>query len=442
MAYSDDISNLGADHHWKFDGDSTDTLGSVTSTDTSMLYTGSAIAKDASNSAKMNQRACQVSLASTVTINNGAHARKAVAGWFMVSAKELPTCTIYSEGNATTNFMILIFPGNSVMLQIRDSSNFQIQVYSDIALEADRAYHLGGILEGSGYGNEVRFYIDGVEQTDAEPSDRQPDDASLAVRTGAYFGDASSTGPNGVNLTMDSPGDNRTAEQVIDAFFQHWCAWGDEADAVLTETEIRETLFERGALAEETITGQADAGAAQSAFEAVIPTTTVLPNETCSAEFDDLTTPADFTIYLDDITFDDLTSIHIRNNSTAYTLTIINQNGSNCSKVSAPFGGDIEVFTEVTVQVTVRSASDLSLITGAMVLLEADTGGDLPAGTDIIKTTTSAGVVSVDFNYSADQPVTGVVRKGSASAFYQEGIITGTITENGLDLTVLLVEDE
>lgn len=440
MAYSDDITNLGADHHWKFDGNSNDAIGSVVATDTGMAYTGTAITEDATNSALMDARADRVSLASTTTINNAAHARKAVCGWFMVDAKELPTCTIYSEGNATTNFMILIFPGNSIMIQNRSSTSFQIQIYSDVALAADRVYHLCGIFEGNGYGNELRFYIDGVEQLAADPTDRQPDSASLAIRTGAYFGDAATTGPNGVNLTMDSPGDNRTAEQVINAYFQHWAAWGDEADAVLTETEVRETLFERGALADVTISTGTES-AMQTALD--VYSSTTRSDAALCIEVEAVSGGGDFTLDIEDIIFNSLASCHVRYNGTADTLTLRNTSGSNCSITSAPFGGSIDLFTEVTVQVTVKSASDSTAVSGARVLLEADTGGDLSEGTDIISGTTDVnGIISVDFDYSSDQPVVGWVRKGSSSIYYKQGEISSTIVEEGLDITILLVEDE
>jgi hypothetical protein len=441
MAYSSDISSLGADHHWKFDGNSNDAIGSVTATDTGMAYTGSPIAEDATNSALMNARGDRVSLANTTTISNSIQARKAVCGWFMVDAKELPSCRIYGEGNNTTTFQFIIFPGNSIMLEIRDDTNFQVQIYSDIAVANSRAYHLCGILEGSGYGNEVRFYIDGVEQTAADPSDRQPDDASLAARNPAEFGDPAGTvGINGVALLMQSPGDNRTDEQVINAYYQHWAAWGDKADAVLTDTEVRETLFERGALADVTISSGTES-AMQTALDAYADT--VRGDAPLCIEVEAVSGGGDFTLDLDNITFNALASCHVRYNGTADTLTLRNTNGSDCSIVSAPFGGTIEVFTEVVVKVTVKSASDLSVVVGARVLLEADTGGDLTAGTDIISAETNAsGIATVDFDYSSNQPVVGVVRKGSSSTYFQEGTITGTITEDGFDLTILLVEDE
>lgn len=441
MAYSQDITALGADHHWKFDGDSVDAIGAVTRTDTGMDYTASPIAEDATYSARMDARGDRVSLTNTTTISNSAQARKAVCGWFMLDAKELPHCRIYGEGDNTTTFQFLVFAGNSVLFEVRDGATWQVQIYSDVVLAPNRAYHLCGILEGSAYGNEVRFYIDGVEQLSASPPDREPDDASLAIRNPAEFGDPAGTvGVDGTALVMQSPGDNRTTEQIINAYYQHWAAWGDEADAVLTETEVREELFEKGALADVTISTDTEANM-QTALDAYSSTTR--SDAPLCIEVEAVFGGGDFTLDVDDITFDDLASCHIRYNGTADTLTLRNTNGSNCSIVASPFGGSVEVFTEVTVQVTAKSASDFSVIQGAMVLLEADTGGPLTEGDDIIKTTTNAsGIASVDFDYLRDQPVVGVIRQGTVSTYFKEGTISGTITEDGLDLTVLLVEDE
>lgn len=441
MAYSTDISGLGADHHWKFDGDSVDAIGSVVRTDTGMDFTGSPIAKDATYSAKMNSRTDSVALTNTTTISNSSQARKAVCGWFMVSAKELPSCRIYGEGGTTTNFQFIIFPGNSIMLEVRNSTNFQVQIYSDVSLEADRAYHFCAVFEGNGYSNEVRFWIDGVEQTSADPSNRQPNVATLPARNPAEFGNPAGTvGINGVNLVMNSPGDNRSTEQIVSAYFQHWAAWGDKANAVLTNTEVRETLFERGALADVTISSNTQSNM-QTALNAYSLTTR--DNAPLCIEIENVSGGGDFTLDVDNITFNSLASCHIRYNGTADTLTLRNINGSNCSITAAPFGGTIKLFTEVDVTVTVKSASDFSVISGARVLLEADIGGDLSVGTYIISGNTNAsGVITTTFYYSSDQPVVGKVRKGSTSIYYKQGSILTTITENGLDIVVLLVEDD
>lgn len=439
MAYSDDISTLGADHHWKFDGNSNDAIGSANGTDTTITHTASAIAEDATNAMTMDSRTDSVAIPTTTTINNSAQARKAVGGWFMVDDVELPTCQIYREGDATTYWQFVIFPGNSVMLEVRDGATWQVQVYSDIALAADRAYHLCGKLEGNAYGNEVVFWIDGVEQTAATPTDRQPDDASLASRAVPYFGNGGTAGINGTTFVMDSPGDNRTTEQVITATYQHWFAFGDEADAQLTDTEVRETLFERGALADVTISTGTEA-AMQTALDAYADT--LRGNAPCCIEVEAVTGGGDFTLDLDNITFSPLASIHVRYNGTTDTLTLRNTNGADCSITAAPFGGTVNVVTEVTVKVTAKNASTFANIQSARVLLEADSGGPLSAGTDIIDTTTDVnGEASVTFDYSSSQPVTGKIRKGSSPS-YKQGVLSGAISALGYDQTLLLVPDE
>ena len=443
MAYSDDILNLGADHHWSFDGNSNDGIGLANGTDTSITYTASPIALDATNSAEMNGRGDRISIPTTTTINNSAQARKAVAGWFMVDDVELPFCRIYGEGNNTTNFQFLLFAGNSVAVEMGEGATFQLQIYSDIALAANRAYQLCAVFEGNGHGNEGRFYIDGVEQLAADPSNRQPNDADLGSRGVAEFGDPAGTvGLNGVALLMNSPGDNVATNQVISGFYQHWCAWGDEVDAVLTDTDIRETLFERGALAESTIATNTEANM-QTALNAVAQTAVDAP---CVIEIEAVTGGGDFTLDLNGQDFDPLASIHIRYNGTADTLTIVDDGttGIDASKLSAPFGGSIQLRTSTTVRVTALDASNTSTtIENARLLLEAAAGGPLAVGTDILTgLTNSSGVIEdTNFLYESDQPVIGTLRKGSSAPYYKTAAVTGTIAQTGLDLTVLMVGD-
>ncbi len=168
----------------------------------------------------------------------------------------------------------------------------------------------------------------------------------------------------------------------------------------------------------------------------------------------------------------------------------------------------------VSVTVTAKDADTLAAIEGARVLMEADTGGPLPAnatvtitrsgatasvahsshgmsegqtiiirganqdeynGTYIISnvttnaydytvsgspatpatgTVTSTAVIlsgltgsngkvtTSSFEYSASQPVTGKIRKGSAATYYKTSTIVGTITATGLDTTVLMIADQ
>lgn len=108
-----------------------------------------------------------------------------------------------------------------------------------------------------------------------------------------------------------------------------------------------------------------------------------------------------------------------------------------------PNGGTIVFVQQVTVQVTVIDAETFDEITGVRVLLEADSGGPLSLGADILTgTTDGSGIISTSFDYISDQPVTGRARKGSSTIFYKTASIGGVITSDGYSLTVLMVPDE
>lgn len=429
MAYSTDISNLNADHHWKFDGNSNDAIGSANGTDTSVLYTGSAIAEDATNCMSSNAVGDRVSIPTTTDINNSAQTRKAVAGWFAVTAIQNPPKNIYGEGDATQAFRMILGWGNYLMFEVDDPS-FTIQIFGDTPLEINRPYHLCMIFEGNGYGNEVRAYLDGVEQTNADPSDREPDAATLTARSVAEFGDPAGTvAVGGTAVILICP---------INGQWQHWATW-DGADAVLTDTEVREELFEKGALPDVTISSGTES-AMQTSLDAYADTER--SDAPLCIRVEAVTGGGDFELELDNITFDPLASIHVQYTGTD-TLTLINTNGANCSIVSTPNGGTVTLKTRTTLTITVKDVTDSSNIESARVYIEADSGGDLTAGTEIMNTTTNAsGVATVSFDYTSNQPIVGRVRKGTSTPLYKSGAVTGPITSAGLTQTILLIPDE
>ena len=97
----------------------------------------------------------------------------------------------------------------------------------------------------------------------------------------------------------------------------------------------------------------------------------------------------------------------------------------------------------VPVKITALDVYDSTPIHGAMVLLETDTGGPAPSGEEIIKALTGAdgSITNDQYLFSADQPVTGRIRKASAPPFYKTAKISGTITANGLDLKIFMIRD-
>ena len=402
MAYRDDISNLGADHHWDFDGDSTDQIGAVNGTDTSVLYSSAAIAEDASVCMETNAFTDQVSLPTTTDINNSAQARKAVCGWFMPTDFQPHPVLIYSEGIYSLCFSFVLAFGNQVMLEIVEQPDINVQVFGP-SLQPNRAYHLCGIFEGNGYGNELRFYVDGVKQTSAEPSDAAPDTANLDARAVGRFGDTTGTIGVGSGIVL--------LQSAINGKYNHWATWGDEADAVLTDTEIREELFEKGALPGVLINTDTEAN-----MQADLDTyaNTASGNEPLNIRVSGVSGGGDFTLNADNITHDPLTSIHVQYMGTD-TLTWRNLNGSNASIGSTPNGGTIVFATPVNTKVTVKDASNFEVIKNARVYLL-----DTSSNTVINAVTNANGVVSGVYDYIANEAVTGYVRKGTIDGGFGE----------------------
>jgi len=422
MAYRDDIAALSPDHHWVMDGAGvTDEIGTTDQTNVG-TGTGTAIAED-TTLAKVTDGTgdrCTVPITTNIT---GALAQKAVAGWFMTTAIQPPPKLIYGEGDATPAFQFVMSFGNTVMAEAVDGSDV-VQVVGPV-LRNNRAYHLCAIFEDDANGNYFAFYVDGVLQNSITAGF-----TSLAARTVLpTWGDHSATsGIGGTTVLLNAS---------VNGHYNHWATWSG-ANAELTATEVREELFEKGALPDTTISSDTQANM-QTALDALA--SSVRPNAPLCIRVEDVSGGGDLALDADDITFDSEASIHVQWMGTG-TLTWKNDNGGDASIASTPNGGTLTFVKPVTVTITVVDASTGSPIENARVLLEADTGGPLAVGTAIIDKvfTNASGVVTTSFDYSADQPVVAKIRKGD-SPEYKASTLVGTITTNGLDATSQMVSD-
>jgi hypothetical protein len=128
------------------------------------------------------------------------------------------------------------------------------------------------------------------------------------------------------------------------------------------------------------------------------------------------------------------------------TLTISVDAGSGWeqSRVTATGGGVLTIAAPLpAVTITVKDASTLLPIQGARLYLQADAGGPLAEGAEIFNELTDVNgqVSNPSYFYTADQPISGRVRKGSGVPFYKTGQISGSILSSGFSTTVFLVRD-
>ena len=425
MAYRDDITALSPDHFWPLEADSNDDVGLINGTDTSITYTSTSCCEDATNAAQTNAVGDRIAFTTSTDIN-GDLDRKVVCGWLRVSQIQGPPKSIWREGTTGNQFNIVMWAGNVLMLDIVRGSPV-LQGTRDQIFQPNRNYHIPAVFEGTGFADRTALYIDGVEQSGAQDAGSL---TQVASRAAAEMADPSgSTEVGNATVLLNSP---------VNGFYNFWATFSG-ANAVLTNTEIREELFEKGALASQTISSDTEANM-QTALDAF--SDTARGDEPCNFRVEALSGGGDLTLTADNITHDAQASIHVQYMGTD-TLTWVNENGSNGSIGSTPNGGTINFVESVNLTITCRDASTNAVIEGARVLMEADTGGPLSPGTDIlIGVTNVSGQVTGTLQYSSDQPITGKIRKGTTSPLYKTASIAVTITSSGVDLTVFMVPDE
>jgi len=144
--------------------------------------------------------------------------------------------------------------------------------------------------------------------------------------------------------------------------------------------------------------------------------------------------------------FNDPVTLDLYNSSVDTVTTesgetvIINLSKSTINTNNDPTNITINNFVALVFKVTDMDGNN---VPNAAVYLKADSGGALAPGTQIVKTTTdSNGELTVNFNYTSDQPVIGHIRKATSNPYYKTYTLSGTITSSGYNVSAKMVKDE
>lgn len=336
MSYLTSLLALSPDHLWDFDGDFVDSVNGTNGTNSGFAIVGP-ICEGVNNSVQCNAVEDRVIAATAVTIS-GSFNRKAIGGWVRLSALQLPPKSIYREGSTGSQFNFVLWAGNNLMLDVVEGTNV-FQAYSNNVLVPNRSYHIFAKVEGTSYDNSFALYIDGVKQGLTEPASGALGLATIQSRTNGVWGDPSGgTEVGNETVILNGP---------VNCQYQYWAGF-TAAPAQLTDTEIREVLFEEGAFPSEIIT-QENSVLMQNQLTALAGT--VRGNQPLNIRVEPDNGDIDFTLTADNITHHPLASIHVQYTGTA-TLTYINSNGSNASIGSTPNGGTINFVTPRTLTVS------------------------------------------------------------------------------------------
>lgn len=397
MAYSDDIVNAGADHRWKFDGNSTDDIGALASNNTGVVFTGTVICEDTINSMQTNGTNDHVT--STTSSDTSFAANDILyAGWFMTDSIQQPPCRIIGDGGTTASMAIYLGFGNGLLFEVDDTSASPLQIYGDTPIVEGRPYHLA---VGYNSSNEIVAYLDGVLQTDSADTTgiALPTSRNAISFAGTSTKDTFSIG--GTTILLVSP---------VNGFYNQWCTFHNSIPSTVT---IREELFEKGALADDTITNQTGLNVLNNSTRA---------NSPCNIRVDVV---GNLDLTADNITFDPLASIHVQYMGTG-TLNWTNTNGSNASIGSTPNGGTINFINSRTLTID-------GLIDGCEIrIYDYETQGDGSFDIELDGVESNSGIY-FNFNHSG---LTNLVVVQMIASGYKEIIREFTLGSEDQTLTL------
>lgn len=435
MAYPDDIDSLSPDHRWSFDNTLADAVGTADLTSPSTSYSNKNLCRDTTNAASHGARTNVYTIPDTTDINGSNQERKTVAGWIRTEGIEGPPVLIYGEGDNTVSFKIMMGWGNNVLFEVDDGTNI-IQIFSDHVLNPNgRDYHLALVYEGTNYGNTVRAYIDGIEQSKSEPDPPEPNATYLPSRGQGFFGNPTSTmSVGGSDLDLQAFVNTNT-------WIAQWATW----NVALTENQIRQTLFGKGALASDG--PNQDTAANMKADLEQNFSNFYYGDSPIAIGIYEPTDSSNLSIVMEDTVFDPRVSIH-------YTwlgsglLEVVNVGQSNGSIGNAENGGTVKFYDRVNIDIDVVDIDDGSDVINAYVYITAASGGQESVGTVIYEGQTTAGTDTTTFDLDQDytgQPVDILIRKGTKytgnEVLYKEYTSTGTITKNGLKIYAQMIKD-
>lgn len=444
LPYKTLLAQLSSDHLWTLDNDYNDTGVTGPTRDMNVgiiggggAFTANPIAEDSTHCWHMNSTTMRREITDSVNMNiTNTLDERTVCCWIQLNGTQQALGAIWKEGGGVQNLAFIIGIGNVLLAQLADVAGTRdnVQAISDIRLTPNRPYHIAMRYSQNENPSEFRLYLDGKEQavTDGNPMTINIFDS--------HSGDVVWNDPD---ANLETGGTDVAYNGQEDAYMAYFATWSDNSankGALDKESEIRDILFRRGAIPDTIITTGTQA-AMQTQLDALADSE--IPDWPLGIRVLN-STDGDFELVADNVTFNSRVSLQLEYRG-GDTLTWVNENGSNLSvdSIYAPAGGTVVVVESVPITLTVLDIDDNTAIQDARVRVVAGSGGSATEGDVLLEGLTDInGQITANFRYSIDQPVTGVVRKGSTSTYYKSTPISATIQSTGLTTNIFMIKDE
>jgi len=320
------ISTSNPDHWWTFNGNYDDEVAfnPFTSNNVGTNDFASVVISEGTTQSwrvQNGRRECPNSsnMNLTTTVN------RLMGGWIRLGGIPATFSCIYEEGGGINNLAFFLGIGNTLIAQLADTGDDNVQAFSDFSLEPNRDYHILFRFSYTDGSNKFALYIDGVEQSASAGNPLTSTDLD------AHSGDISLGGPGG---NLEVGGTDVLFRSQEDTYYSNWLTYSVETSQALISD-----LFRRGAVPTYTISGTESQ--MQTQLDAL--SGTVADNDPLTIRILE-SSSGDLDLTLDSFTFNAATSIHLEYRGTG-TLNVSNLNGSNLdqSKTYASQGGTITV---------------------------------------------------------------------------------------------------
>jgi hypothetical protein len=369
--YSDIIINQltsPPDHYWPFDGNRTEVIAALPN----VVRLGSPdfpslpLTRGSSQCLRYDNINEAIESNDSANMNLSAETTRMLGGWIRFPVIQKAFTCIYEEGGGVNNLCFFMGMGGILIAQIGDTGDDNVHAFSDFKLQPNRVYQIlltFDYTQSPASERRLRLYIDGVLQTNSFGNPLG------ATNLDAHSGDINFGVPDG---SLEVFGTDVIFPGPI-MEYQDWASW----TSLISEADIREQLFELGALPD-LIISAGSAASMQTALDAIANTTR--PDAAMCIQISSAD-EGDFTLDANNITFDDRASIHIQYIGVG-TLTWINNNGSNASIVSTPYGGTVNIINPASVNlVGINSNSEVRAYVGTDPATATEVAGVENSGT-------------------------------------------------------------
>jgi hypothetical protein len=428
--YSDVVADLTPGHLWTFQNNYTDTgnstagLRNITNAIAGGggAFTTTEICEDTTASWQLNSVLAKREHADVADMNSGTVNERTFGGWIMLGGIQSAVGVIYKEGGQVQNLAFITGLGNTLVAQMADNdAGNNVQAFSDFKLAPNRPYHIVYRYSYSETPKEFRLFIDGVEQsvTDGNPI--------TGTQFSSHTGDCVWGDPDN---NLETGGTDISYNGQEDTYLSYWFHFaetdgGPNGGNLNKTTQIRDILFRRGALPNQTISSNTQANM-QSALDLL--SGTVIPDYPLGLRIEASTSGSDIELVADNITFDPKCTLDLEWRGTG-TLVYVLENGSSLdsNKIYTSLGGTVNIVNAPEVTVTCLSAADSTAIQNARVLMTAASGGDLPFE-DSVTITSSGTTATVSHTSHGLRTGLKVLIAGATQSPYN-GVFTITVVD-------------